>query len=203
MYSDGPSHCSYKLALRVSLWQPLGFCNTILSDFLVRQQITVHIPYYIEQSPSWAANRFSASQEIPRVLGNRKVHYRIHKWPPFQFLKTYLNIILPSTPGSSKWPLSIRFPHQNPLNTSPLPHMCYMSRPSHSSRFDHPINIWLGLQIIKFLIMFFLHSPVTSSLLGPNSLLSALFSDAFSLRFSLYVIDQVSQPYKTLANCSR
>jgi hypothetical protein len=38
----------------------------------------------------------------------------------------------------------------------------------------------------------FLHSPVTSSLFGPNILLSTLFSNTLSLCFSLNVRGQVS-----------
>jgi len=34
------------------------------------------------QSPSWAVNWFAASQEIPRISRNPKVHYRTHKRPP-------------------------------------------------------------------------------------------------------------------------
>jgi hypothetical protein len=68
----------------------------------------------MEQSPSCEANRFVASQEIPRVLLNPKVYYRIHncsppvsilsqpnqvQTPTSHFLKIYPNIILPPTPG--------------------------------------------------------------------------------------------------------
>jgi len=48
---------------------------------------------------------------------------------------------LPSTPGSPKWSLSLRFRHQNPVYTFPRSHTCYMPRSSHSYRFYHPNNI--------------------------------------------------------------
>ena len=34
------------------------------------------------QSPSWEANWFAASQKIPRISRNPKVHYRTHKRSP-------------------------------------------------------------------------------------------------------------------------
>jgi len=36
----------------------------------------------MQHRPSSEANRFSTSQEIPRILCNPKFHYPIRKWPP-------------------------------------------------------------------------------------------------------------------------
>ena len=40
------------------------------------------LTYSMVQSPSWEANWFAASQEIPRISRNPKVHCRTHKRPP-------------------------------------------------------------------------------------------------------------------------
>ena len=117
----------------------------------------------MQQSPSWAANWFAASQEIRNILWNPKVQYRIQKCPPpapilsqidpvptptSHFLKIYLNIILSFTPWSPKWSFSLTFSHQIRVYMSAVPHTRYMPRPHFSSRFYHPNDIWWAVQII-------------------------------------------------------
>ena len=82
--------------------------------------------YSMVQSPSREANWFAASQEIPRISRNPKVHYPTHKRPPpvsilgqpnpvhiptSHLLKIHPNIIHPSTPRSPPWSPSLRLPH--------------------------------------------------------------------------------------------
>jgi len=44
--------------------------------------LTYLLTFSMEQSPSWKANGFSASQEIPSILWNLEVNYRIRVFPP-------------------------------------------------------------------------------------------------------------------------
>ena len=96
---------------------------------LLTYLITYLLTYSTVQSPSWEANWFAASQQIPRISQNPKVHYRTHKRPPpvsilghpstihiptSHLLEINPNIIHPSMPTSPQWSLSLRFPQQDP-----------------------------------------------------------------------------------------
>ena len=107
-------------------------------------------PHSTQQGHSWAANRFSASQEIPHISRNPKVHHRIHKCPPPVPILSQLDPVIPPHPTSwrsililySYLPLgtpSGHLPSGFPTKTLYTPLLClqtcYMPRPSHSSLF--------------------------------------------------------------------
>ena len=109
------------------------------------------------QSPSWEANWFAASQEIPCISRNPKVHYHSHKRPPpvsilgqsnsvhiptSHLLEIHPNIVHPSTPRSPQWSLSLRFPHQDPIHPPLLTHTRHM--PSHLILLDFITRTILG-----------------------------------------------------------
>ena len=162
------------------------------------------------QSPSWEANWFAASPEIPRILWNPKVHYRTHKRPPpvsilgqpnpvhiptswrsILILSTHLRLGLPSGLFPSGFPTKTLY---TPLS-SPIRATC----PAHLIFLDFITRTILGEEYrsLSSSLCSLLHSTVTSSLLGPNIRLNTIFSNTLSFLSSLNVSDQASHPYKT------
>jgi hypothetical protein len=104
--------------------------------------------YLLQGADSVRANRF-ASQQIPRILCNPKVHYRNHKCLPTDPIlsqlnpvctpqshsrKIQINIIIPSTSGSPNLSLSLRF--RNQTLYTPLPSPIRATCPVHFILFD-------------------------------------------------------------------
>jgi len=160
----------------------------------------------MEQSPSWKANQLLSKQEIPSILWNLKLRYYIYKCPPPVPILSQINLVFAEHPTSWKSIiiLSSHLRLDFPSGLFPLgfpTKNLYVPLPSqHATWSNH--SIFLGLITRKLLgvehrllsssICSFLHSPVTSSHLGPNILLNTLFSNTLNLRSSLNVSDQIS-----------
>ena len=118
-------------------------------------------------------------------------HIPLPEDPSILILSSHLRLAFPSglfPPG---------FPTKN-LHT-PLPSPISATCPAHLILLDFITRTILGEQYrsLSFSLCSFLHSLVSSSLLGPNILLNTLFSNTLSFLSSFSVSDQVSHPYKT------
>ena len=115
----------------------------------------ITLTYSMQQSPSWEANQFLASQEIPRILWNPKVYHQVYKNQPSVPILSQIIPLPgdPSTPGPSKWSLSLKFLQSKTLYTTLLYQYVPHSPPISFSWSNRPNNICWGVQIIKLLIM--------------------------------------------------
>ena len=146
----------------------------------------------MEQSLSWEANWFLASQEIPRILWNPKVHYSIHKYPPTFHILSQLDPV--HTPHPTSWRSNLilsshlRLGLPNGIYPSgfstktlytPLLSSISATCPTHLISLDFISRTILGEEYRSYSssLCSFLHSPVTSSFLVPNILLSTLYSN--------------------------
>jgi hypothetical protein len=124
-------------------------------------------------SPSWEANSHLPSQKIPHLLWNPKVHYCVQNSPPLvhilsqinpvhilttYFFKIRSNIILPSTPKSSRVVSCLQV-FRSTFCTHLISHAYYMPRPTHPPRFDHPNSIWWCIDVKKSSLCGLLQPP--------------------------------------------
>jgi len=165
----------------------------------------------MEQNPSWEVNRFWASQEIyvtrrfittftsarhlslSWATSIQSIPSHFTSWRSVLILSSHLRLGLPSGLFPSFFRTKTLY---TPL-LSPIRANC----PAHLILLDLITRTILGdeYRSVSSSLCGFIHYPLTSSLLGPNILLSTLFSNTLSLRSSLNDSDPVSHPYKTKA----
>jgi hypothetical protein len=122
-------------------------------------QTKAGITKYMELRPSWEAVSHSCPQELPSILWNPKVHYRVHKssslvpilnqWPqsiPRHPISLRPNFIL----SSHLFRSFLLSSHQNHMCISLLCHACCISCPSHLPWLDHSNYIWRRVSKLVF-----------------------------------------------------
>ena len=146
---------------------------------LLLKKLTV--PQLVKKFSTFYGTRRFTSARHPFLYWARSIQPML---PHPTSWRSILILSSPSTPRSSKWSLSLSFPHQNPVCTSPVPHTCHLPLPY--ILLGWITRIWWGVQ-----------TPCYFVPLGLGIFFSALFSNTLSLCSFLNARDEFSHPYKT------
>jgi len=178
--------------------------------FFVILQVLI-LTYSMEHSPLEKLRGPQLVKKFPAFYGTRRfitaltsARYLSLSWTsPIQSISphpTYWRSILILSSRLRLGLLSGLFPSGFLTKTlyTPLLSPTRATCPAHLILFDFITRKILGEEYrsLRSSLCSFLHSPVTSSLLGPNILHKTLFSNTLTPRSSLNVSDQVSHPYK-------
>jgi hypothetical protein len=151
-----------------NIYQNYPFLNRV--SFRINSPKAIY-PIYSESHflteliPSWGAANCAATQELPSILRNPKVQYRVHKSLPLVPILSHIHPIH-SIPSYLSKITHLRLGLSGGLYPSGFPtivlyafffstHSCYMPHPSHPSWLDYSNYTWRRVQVMKFLIMQF------------------------------------------------
>jgi len=105
-----PSRFTPRERARGTQWIREWLDPTAGLDTVVKRKIPSPLPSSVEQSHSSKTTCHLASQEIPRLLWDTKIHYRIHKSPPLASVLSQMNAIHISQKFSQAFSLGVMRP---------------------------------------------------------------------------------------------
>jgi hypothetical protein len=127
-------------------------CSTVTAFLRLPNQLTNSVvPETESSSPHSQEPATSPYPEPDESTPYTHTHTHTHTPTnqPTNLPKICSNPILPSMPRSSKWCLSFRLSHQNPVHFSPLSYAGQVPCPPHYPCFDLPNDIWWWVKFMK------------------------------------------------------
>ena len=164
--------------------------NTVLLEKLTGLQLVKKFPAFQGTRRFITALTSVRHLSLSWTIPIQSIYPHPISWRSVLILSTHLRLGLPSGHFPSGFPTKTLY--------TPLSSPIRATRPVHLILVDFNTRTILDEEYISFSssLCNLLHSPITSSLLGPN-ILNTLVSNTLSFISSRNVSDQVSHPYKT------